>query len=293
MKKKCCCPNILCKYRNQCVACVVHNQEEGTLPNCMEEIAEKMGATLPASIPTTEVCEDYEAMSKRCAQLVKACLEEKPDALLCFPAGSTVVRTCEILRDMQKNGEVDFSNAEFVALDEWLDLEDERENCTNFLKGHFYDALGIKPEKIHLFDIHAEDLEKECSRIDNIIWKNGGVDLMLLGLGMNGHLGLNEPGGDFEDYAKVVELSETTMNVGQKYFSNPMKLTRGITLGVHHMFEAKKVILQVSGMGKREIVEKMYRTSPTNQIPGTVLKLLHGGMVILDEDAAMGIKDLL
>lgn len=293
MKHNCNCPYIPCQYRGNCTACIAHSKEEGTLPNCMEETAVKLGASLPIKIPDTEVLEDYEAMSARCAELVKECLEKNPHALLCFPAGSTVVGTCEILKKMQDRGEIDFSGAEFVALDEWLDLEDESENCTNFLRKHLYGALGIRPEKMHLFDIHAKDLEKECARIDGIIREHGGIDLMLLGLGMNGHLGLNEPGGNFEDYAKVVELSETTMSVGQKYFSGPTKLTRGITLGVHHMFETEQVILQVSGTAKRDIVEKMYRTQPTDRIPGTVLKLLPGGKVILDRAAAAGIEDLL
>lgn len=290
MKGICNCPNIPCTYRNNCAACIAHNREEGTLCNCMEETAIKLGAELPVSFPDTEIFPDNEGMSRRCAQLVKECLAKKPDALLCFPAGSTVVRTCEILKEMQNKGEIDFSQADFVALDEWLDLEDESENCTNFLKKHLYNPLGIRPEKMHLFDIHAKDLGKECARIDEIIFQHGGIDLMLLGLGMNGHLGLNEPGGNFGDYAKVVELSETTMSVGQKYFSGPMKLSRGITLGVHHMFETKQVILQVSGTAKKDIVERMYKSRPTDEIPGTVLKLLPGGKVVLDEAAAGKIK---
>ncbi|SUY03020.1 glucosamine-6-phosphate deaminase [Blautia producta] len=293
MKKICRCPYIPCKHRNHCTACIIHNKEDKTLPNCMEEIDKNMGACLPIKIPATEVMPDMEGMSRRCAQLVKECLDEKKNALLCFPAGSTVVRTCEILKEMKEQGVVDFSQAEFVALDEWLDLEEESENCTNFLMQHLYGPLGIQPEKMHLFDIHAENLQDECKRIDSIIFDRGGIDLMLLGLGMNGHLGLNEPGGDFEDYAKVVDLSETTMNVGQKYFSGPMKLTRGITLGVHHMFEAKKVILQVSGKAKQDIVKEMYYTNPTEELPGTVLKLLPGGLVVLDQDAAEGIQNLL
>ena len=293
MRNKCNCPYIPCKYRGNCAACIAHNKEEKTLANCMEETAMELGAKLLVNIPRTEVLPDNETMSRRCAELVRECLKEKPNALLCFPAGSTVVRTCEILKEMQDSGKIDFSRAEFVALDEWLDLDDESENCTGFLEKHFYGPLGIRAEQKNLFNIHAEDLDAECKRIDEIIFAHGGIDLMLLGLGMNGHLGLNEPGGNFDDYAKVVELSETTMQVGQKYFSGPMKLTRGITLGVHHMYEAKTVILQVAGPAKSQIVEKMYRTPPTDKLPGTVLKLLPGGMVILDKAAAQGIMELL
>lgn len=292
MKGICNCPYLPCKYRNNCAACIAHNMEDGTLANCMEAAAISLGAQLPLRFPDTEILAGYEQMSRRCAELVKECLEKKPDALLCFPAGSTVIRTCEILKEMQDRGEIDFSRAEFVSLDEWLDLEDDSENCANFLRKHLYGPLSVAPEKTHLFDPNAQDLQKECQRIDQVIFRRGGIDLMLLGLGMNGHLGLNEPGGNFDSYAKVVELSETTRDVGQKYFSGPMKLTRGITLGIRHMFEAKQVILQVSGPGKREIVERMYRSRPTDQLPGTVLKLLPGGKVVLDNEAAEGIKNL-
>lgn len=251
-----------------------------------------LGAKLPVHFPATEIYDDCEMMSARCAELVKLCLDAKPNALLCFPAGSTVVKTCEILKKLQDSGDIDFSQAEFVALDEWLDLEDERENCTHFLTKHLYGPLSIKPEKMHLFDIHAKDLQAECRRIDQIIFDRGGIDLMILGLGMNGHLGLNEPGGDFGDYAKVVALSETTMEVGQKYFSGPTKLSRGITLGVHHMFDAKQVILQVSGIHKKDIVYDLYHTQPTQKLPGTVLKLLDRSKIILDKDAASRILNV-
>lgn len=283
---KCECPYIPCGVRGNCEACVEKNRGEKTLPNCMEEIAVGLGAKLPVSWPETEVCRDYEAMSRRCAELVKQCLEKKADSLLCFPAGSTVVRTCEILQEMQKAGQIDFSRAEFVALDEWLDLENEEENCTNFMKKNLYEPLGIGADRLHLFQTDALDLEEECRRIDEIIFQKGGIDIMLLGLGMNGHLGLNEPGDSFDSYAKPVTLSETTMDVGQKYFSAPVRLTRGITLGVRHMFETKSVLLQVSGEAKKDIVARLYQEQPSCQLPGTVMKLLEHGLIVLDEAAA-------
>lgn len=282
----CKCPYIPCEIRGNCTACIARSRTERTLPNCMEEIAQELGAKLPIRNPVTEIYPDHDKMSRRCAELVKACLDAKPNSLLCFPAGSTIIHTCELLKEMQIKGEIDFSEAEFVALDEWLDLDEENENCTSFLHRYLYDVLGIKAEKLHLFDIHAEDMDAECKRIDTIIFQHGGIDLMLLGLGMNGHLGLNEPGEHFDSYAKVVNLAETTMEVGQKYFSAPMRLSRGITLGVRHIFETKQVILQVSGQAKQDIVAKMYQYQPTCELPGTVMKLLKNGLVILDEEAA-------
>lgn len=241
----------------------------------------------------TIVTKDYEEMSLTCAGLVKKCLDAKPDSLLCFPAGSTAVRTFEILCRMKEEGTVDFSRAKFVALDEWLGLspEAEEEDCTRFMMKHLYGPLEIPADRLALFDVHAKDYQKECDRIDRYIWENGGIDFMLLGLGMNGHLGLNEPGSPFDEYTKVVELSETTKTVGQKYFSAPTMLTGGITVGIRHMFDTGQVVLQVSGAHKQEIMEKLYHSGVSEELPASVFKLLPGGLVVLDEAAAEKIRE--
>lgn len=288
----CKCPYILCQIHGKCRACIAKNRKEDTLAFCMEAIAEKKGAELKVNLPDSEIYETERGMARRCAQIVKETLSAKPDALLCFPAGMSVVSTCEELRKMQEAKEINFSKAQFVSLDEWLDLEDESENCTHFLHKHLYDPLGIKENQLHLFNPHAEDLEAECRRIDRFIFDSGHIDLMLLGMGMNGHLGLNEPGGNFSDYAKVVPLSETTISVGQKYFSQKTKLTRGITLGIHHVFESKRVVLQVCGAHKQKIMYKLYHTRPTEELPASALMLMNRACVIADRAAAGRILDL-
>lgn len=290
---RCNCPYVVCAVHGNCTACVARSLKDGTLAHCMEETAQALGAELPIKIPETWLERDYEAMSLRSARLVAEGVRARPDALVSLPAGSTAARTFQLLKEMSDAGEVDFSRARFVALDEWLDLADERENCNAFMMANFYGPLGIEPERITRFDVHASDLSVECRRVDEVIFQSGGIDVMLLGAGMNGHLGLNEPGGDFALYSKVVELDPVTAQVGQKYFSNGMKLTRGITLGVRHMFDAKKVVLQIGGPHKAEIVEQIYRSAPTEKIPATVLKLLPRGVVVLDQDAASKIRDLL
>ena len=255
----------------------------------MMDLQETYSNTKMANPPKTIICDDYEAMSQRCADLICGAVKAKPDLLLCLPAGNTAVRTYQILKDRSDSGETDFSRANFVALDEWLDLEDESENCTAFMVRNFYGPLHIEENRIHLFDIHAENLEDECKKIDRFIFENHGIDLMLLGLGMNGHLGLNEPGSSFESYAKIVTLDPVTQNVGQKYFSKPIRLSRGITLGIRHIFEAKQVILQAGGKAKADIVKKICQSKPTPMLPATVMQLLDNGILVLDRDAASGI----
>lgn len=243
-------------------------------------------------IRNTEIYSTEEKMARRCAEIVRDTLKEKPDALLCFPAGMSVVSTCRELVRMKEVGEIDFSKAQFVSLDEWLDLEDESENCTHFLHKRLYDPLELREDQLHLFNTHAEDFDAECRRIDQFIFDHDGIDLMLLGMGMNGHLGLNEPGGCFNDYAKVVQLSDTTKTVGQKYFSGHMDLTRGITLGIHHIFETRKVILQVCGAHKQEIMYRLYHSKTTEELPASSLDLMKNAYLIADKAAAEKILDL-
>ena len=291
---RCNCPYVVCPMHGNCAACIAHNVKTNDLAHCMEKVAMERGAALPLRLPERVYLEtDFEAMSVRSARLIADVVRQKPDALVCLPAGSTAKRTFEILREMRDAGEVDFTDTWFVALDEWLDLEDESENCDAFMRKNFYGPLGIPDERVKRFDIHAADLQTACKDVDRFVFERGGIDVMLLGVGMNGHLGLNEPNGDFSEYAKVVELDPVTMSVGQKYFSQQTKLTRGITLGVHHMFETKLVILQVGGAHKAEIVERIVKTPPTEALPATVLKLVPHGVIVTDRDAAANVIDIL
>ena len=109
---------------------------------------------------------------------------------------------------------------------------------------------------------------------------------------MNGHLGLNEPGADFHLYSHTTVLSDVTKSVGQKYFSHQTTLTGGITTGIQHMFETKQVVLQISGAHKQDIVRRLYTTPITTDLPGTVFQVLPTGSIVLDEDAAAKIRDL-
>jgi len=289
----CKCPYIPCKLRGNCKACIAKNEIDGTLAHCMEDIAMKHGAVLPLRLPRTVICNEAESMSNYCAELIAKVIMEKPDALICLPAGESAIGTFKALKDMSDRKEIDFGQAWFVALDEWLNLEDESENCTAFMFKNFYEPLNIDHSRIKFFDIHAEDMAEECKRVDQFIFDHNGIDCMLLGLGMNGHIGLNEPHSSFDSYAKVASLDSVTKEIGQKYFSSKVVLTEGITLGMRHVFEAKQVILQVAGKKKADIVRKIYEAQPSYALPATVVKLLSNAVVVLDNDAASEIKELL
>lgn len=284
-----------CSGCGNCNYCADRAVTENILPPCTHEAARKAGAQISVVFPGTEVLPSEAAMSRRCAELIRDCLAQKPDALLCLPAGNTAISTYQEMVRMVETGELDVSQARFVSLDDWVGLsEDAREDdCTHFMKRHCYGPLNIPEEHMTLFNTDAKDLEAECRKIDQVIFDNGGIDFMLLGLGMNGHLGLNEPGADFHNYSHLMGLSDVTKSVGQKYFSHETTLTGGITIGIQHMFEAKQVVLQICGEHKKDIVRRMYTTGVSTDLPGSVFQVLPNSRVIMDADAAQNILDLL
>ncbi|MFY0544112.1 glucosamine-6-phosphate deaminase [Brevibacillus sp. H7] len=215
----------------------------------------------------------YDEMSKSIAQSIIDFLREKPNALICLPGGNTPLGTYRELVTAAKAGRIDFSRATFVGLDEWvgLGIEDEG-SCQHFLYHELFHPLGIKESQIHFFDAKADDLAAECRRIDEVIFRHGSLDLIMLGLGVNGHLGFNEPGVSFENYSHVIDLDNVTKTVGQKYFKEQKELTQGITLGIKHIMEAKKVILAADGPKKAEAVQRAIQGEVTPSMPASVLQ---------------------
>jgi glucosamine-6-phosphate isomerase len=226
-------------------------------------------------------------LSVKTAEQIAAIIKAKPDALLSFPAGETSVGTFEELIKLNRNGDISFKKSRIVGLDEWANIGAmKRENCYSFLKKHFFDHIDYSAENLCFFDGESSDLEKECTKTDAFIKKFGPIDMVLLGAGMNGHLGLNEPGTSFDLYSHIVDLDETTKTVGQKYFSGKVTLTRGITLGVKYFMEAKTMILQLNSSRKAEVVKRLTDSEVSVDFPASVLKAHPNSFLLLDKEAA-------
>jgi glucosamine-6-phosphate deaminase len=160
------------------------------------------------------------------------------------------------------------------------------ENCFSFLKKHLFDHIDYSEEYLCFFDGESSDLKQECIKTDNFIKKYGPIDMMLLGAGMNGHLGLNEPGTSFDLYSHIVNLDETTKIVGQKYFSGKVNLTKGVTLGLKYIMEAKTVILQLNGARKAEVVKRLIHGEVSTAFPASAIKSHKNSFLLLDKEAA-------
>ena len=234
-----------------------------------------------------KIFKDYGELSVETAEQIAGIISGKPDALLCFPAGETSTGTFRYLAELNKRKRISFEHCRIVGLDEWVNLGDlKSENCFSFLKKHLFNHINLREENLCFFNGESADLDEECRKTDEFVEKYGPIDMMLLGAGMNGHLGLNEPGSSFSLRSHVTELSETTKSVGQKYFSQTVTLEKGITLGISNVLEAVTVILQISGTGKAEVVKRLINSKTNPDFPASVIKMHPDSWLLIDTEAA-------
>lgn len=235
--------------------------------------------------------ENYEVMSKKVSEFIIDTVKENPEALLCLAGGDTPLKTYEYLVESYNKREVDFSKCKFVGLDEWVGLAKEiKGSCIEMLNKHLYSKLDLREDQVCFFDAIAYNLEDECKRVDKFIFDNNQIDLILLGVGMNGHLGFNEPNINPNLYCTVVELDDVTRKVGQKYFNEEFELKKGITIGMKHIFNSNKKIIMASGERKADIIKKIIEDKKTREIPASLLSDEESLNIFLDNGAAIQLK---
>ena len=227
---------------------------------------------------------DYEELSAETAKMIIEVLKKKPDALICIASGDTPLGVCKFL---SKSDPKLFEKCTFVGLDEWVGMDENDEGSCKFgIYEYLLKPLNIPTERIKYFNAKASDLDAECAKINEFIASRGGLDVMLVGVGMNGHIALNEPDTSFEIYAHVSDLEEITISVGQKYFKKPTILTKGITLGLKHLQEAKLPILIANGTKKASVIKKALTEEITGAFPASIFQKIPHSLVVLDHEAA-------
>ncbi len=234
-----------------------------------------------------KVFESNELLSSAAADLVCGLLKKKPTALLCIAAGHSSLGVFRELVRRFHNGEVDFSQAGFAAMDEWTGMNETTPgSCGDFLVKNFLSQVNFPAKRVRLVNGKAADLQAECVGIKENIQTAGGLDLILLGIGMNGHLALNEPGVDFSLSVHTTTLDSVTQQVGTKYFENAPALTGGVTIGIADIAAAEKAVLLVNGEKKSRIVKEVMNSPVTNRLPATALKDMPRAAVWCDREAA-------
>jgi galactosamine-6-phosphate isomerase len=182
---------------------------------------------------------------------------------------------------------IDYSRWRFVGLDEWAGMNGtDTGSCRDFVNTELFYPLEIGEEQICFFDGRAADLQQECTRVETFIQQQGGITVAIVGLGMNGHIGMNEPGTPASLRAHVAQIAEETQTVGQKYFSEPKDLAQGITLGIATLLDAQHIFLMVNGAKKAAVVKRLVEEKVSEALPATFLKQHPRFKVYLDQEAA-------
>lgn len=230
------------------------------------------------------VYKDYDQLSVSLASEMIGAIQTKPDSFFCLATGDTPKLAYQFFVEKVQEQSIDISKCFFVGLDEWLGIPPQNEgSCHYFLYKNLFSPLGIKASQIHLFNALAKNLQEECETMNRVIEERGGIDFMVLGIGMNGHVGFNEPGVDIENKAHVISLDETTKTVGQKYFREKAAIQKGVTIGFKQIMQTPKVCVAANGSKKSEIVEKALSGKISNTVPVSLLRNHLECTLLLDE----------
>jgi len=230
---------------------------------------------------------DYRHLSDFAADEIAIAIKNKPDLTLCMASGHTPALAAELLVKKLREEKIDYSRFTFFGLDEWVGLPPSNEgSCHYFFQQKIFTPLALKPSQYFLFNSLANDPESECVKMDKAIASKAGIDIMIVGIGMNGHIGFNEPGTPFTILSHMATLDEVTRSVGQKYFKQETSLNKGITIGLGHLMNARKVILMANGNKKAEVIKNAVEGLVTPSFPASIIQQHRNAVVLLDEEAA-------
>ena len=231
---------------------------------------------------------DYKDMSRKAANIISAQVIMKPNCVLGLATGGTPVGAYAQLVDWYNKGDLDFSEVTTVNLDEYRGLPKEHpESYWSFMHKNLFDKVNIRPEAIHLPDGTNPDAADACKKYNEIIHSVGGIDLQLLGLGPNGHIGFNEPHDAFDLGTHCVDLAQETIEANKRFFDGNVDLVpkQAYTMGIRTIMQARKVLMVVNGAGKAEIVKKAFFGPVTPEVPASILQMHPDFTLVGDEEA--------
>jgi len=231
---------------------------------------------------------DYQDMSRKAANIISAQVILKPDCVLGLATGSTPIGMYEKLVEWYNKGDLDFGDVTTVNLDEYKGLpKEDEQSYYYFMHSHLFDYVNINPDRTFLPDGMNEDPDAECERYEEVIRSVGGVDLQLLGMGHNGHIGFNEPGDEFAKGTHCVDLQPRTIEANKRFFASVDDVPRqAYSMGIQTIMKAKKILVIVSGEDKAEALKNSLFGPVTPRVPGSILQM-HPDVTIVADEAAL------
>lgn len=236
---------------------------------------------------------DYEEMSRKAGIIMAAQVTLKPDCVLGLATGSTPVGAYKYLIEACKNGDLDFSSVKTVNLDEYKGLTaDHDQSYRYFMNKNLFSGINIDLANTHVPNGAEADSQKACDEYNEIIRSMGGIDLQLLGIGHDGHIGFNEPSDVFEKGTHCVDLTELTIEANKRFFEKAEDVPRqAYTMGIQNIMEARRILLVVSGADKAEILAKAIQGPVTPEVPASILQL-HPDVTLVADEAALSMMNL-
>lgn len=230
--------------------------------------------------------DSYEKLSRQAANIISAQVIIKPDCVLGLATGSSPVGAYKQLIEWYKKGDIDFSSVISVNLDEYVGLSgDSPQSYRYFMNNNLFNYVNINAENTFVPNGCAVDTDAECKAYDQRIKELGGIDLQLLGIGLDGHIGFNEPDEVFEKNTHVVKLHESTIDANSRFFKSRDEVpTSAITMGMVSIMQAKKILLIANGTNKKDIINKAFFGPITPKIPASILQLHPDLTVIYSEN---------
>ena len=230
---------------------------------------------------------NYEEMSIKAATVISSQITMVPDSVLGLATGSTMEGAYKILGEWYTQGWIDYSGLKSVNLDEYVGLAaDHDQSYHYYMNHHLFSKINMSAKNTNLPDGTAVDTDAECKRYDTVIESFGHIDLQLLGLGPNGHIGFNEPADEFPTTTHCVDLTEETIQANSRFFNDINDVPKkALTMGIKSIMQAKSVLLCVNGSHKADALKAVLTGPITPQVPGSILQLHSDLIVVADEES--------
>lgn len=222
-----------------------------------------------------------------CADIFTDLLTSKPACVLGLATGASPVKTYNELIKRYKDGIISFKDVKTFNLDEYCNLPREDKNSYyTFMHENLFNSVDIKEENVHILDGNAEDADKEAKAFDEMIDNEGGIDIQLLGIGTNGHIGFNEPAEAFSDGTFKVKLTDSTIKSNSIYFDDDSMPRYALTMGINSIMKAKKIVLIATGESKADAIKATIDGEVTPMVPASILKNHQDAILLIDKAAA-------
>lgn len=233
------------------------------------------------------ICKDYEEVSAKAAEIFKEQINSKPNSVLGLATGSTPVGMYNCLADMYSKGGIDFSKVTTFNLDEYYPIsQNDEQSYHTFINDNLFSKINVDTSRIHIPNGETPDPAAECEAYEKELARHGGVDLQILGIGRNGHIGFNEPGDRLNTKTHITALTTDTIDANARFFESSDKVpTHALTIGISTIMSSKKIILLACGRSKHNAIKELFSNGITTDNPATMLKMHPDFTLICDSVA--------